>query len=221
MRPRSLWIVLCLALVLAADSKADDKGTKDQPTPTLKFLGKVVRLNGSNKSLTVELTESIIVVDRYQAGRILYWEQRLIDAQRDRNPTNRLKRTQEAQNWIVYHQASLYRRHDQHQNVDLQAADDVQVRTLQLPPVFDDKGNPHKRTADELKKLKGPDSKLLGYTAEFVNLKPGQIVEVTLGKVKTSGMDKTSSKDSPGAMKPADDKGTNLKPLVIMLVIAK
>jgi hypothetical protein len=210
-----------VALFLAADSKADDKGTKDQVTPTLKFLGKVLKVNGSNKTLTVELTQSIVVVDRYQAGRLLYWEQRLIDAQRDRNPTNRLKRTQEAQNWIVYHQARLYQRRDQHQNLDLQAVDDVKVRTLQLPPVFDDKGHPRKRTADELKELKGPDAKLLGYTAEFVNLKPGQVVEVTLGNVRTSGMDKTSSKETASDKKPADDKGTNLKPLVIMLVIVQ
>jgi hypothetical protein len=210
-----------VALFLAADSKADDKGTKDQVTPTLKFLAKVVKVNGSNKSLTVQLTESIVVVDRYQASRLIYWEQRLIDAQRDKNAASRLKRTQEAQKWIVYHQARLYQRRDQHQNVDLQTVDDVKVRTLQLPPAYDDKGKLRKRTEDELKELKGPDSKLLGYTADFTKLKPGQVVEVTLGKVRTSGMDKTSSKESAADKKPADDKGTNLKPLVVMLVIVQ
>jgi hypothetical protein len=216
-------VVLFLAApALAADAKTDDtKATKDKVTPTAKFLAKLLKANSSDKTLTVQLTQSVVVADRYQAGRILYWQARLLDAQRDRNPKNRLKRTAEAENWIVYHQARLYRRLDQHQNLDLQAVDDVQVRVLQLPPVHDEKGKPKKPTADELKELKGPDPKAPGYIANFGNLKPGQIVEITIGKGKVGGKSPGALSSAASDKKPVDEKVMNLRPLVIQVVIVQ
>ena len=68
-------------------------------------------------------------------------------------------------------------------SVTLDIAGDAKVRTLKLPLAFDDKGNPRKYTAQELKDLKGPDN-LPGYTADFTDLKVGEIVRVSVAKRK-------------------------------------
>ncbi len=69
-------------------------------------------------------------------------------------------------------------------DIEVQATDDVKVRLLTPPVEFDDKGRPKKYTSKELAKLRGPDHSLPGYTAEFDNLKPGQVVKVYLAKKK-------------------------------------
>jgi len=60
---------------------------------------------------------------------------------------------------------------------------DAKVRQLKLPLAFDDKGNPRKYTPEELRDLKGTEG-LPGYTADFTDLKPGQIVRVSKSKRK-------------------------------------
>jgi hypothetical protein len=77
-----------------------------------------------------------------------------------------------------------------HDRVDIQLDDEVQVRTLNLPPVYDDKGNPRQYTWAERQKLKGK-SRELGYLSEYDNLKKGQIVNVSLGQ-------KASDSKKPG-----------------------
>ncbi len=69
-------------------------------------------------------------------------------------------------------------------NLDLKAADDLKVRLLKPPPVFDNRGKPRAYTTKELKELRGPDPKQPGYTGEFANLKSGQTVLVTLAQRK-------------------------------------
>jgi hypothetical protein len=73
-----------------------------------------------------------------------------------------------------------------HRDLELVADDDVKVRSLKVPPQFDDKGKPRKPTAEELKALKGPDRKLPGYTLDYADLKPGQIVRLSLSRRKTA-----------------------------------
>src|SRR5580692_1107206 len=55
------------------------------------------------------------------------------------------------------------------------------VRTFDLPPNYDEKGNPKKYTKAELQKLKGDDpaeKKLPGYKSDFSELKVGDYVQV-------------------------------------------
>ncbi len=73
------------------------------------------------------------------------------------------------------------------QKIDLQVAEDVKVRTQQPPIALDDKGNPKKYSAAELKELRGPGN-LPGYTADFSDLRAGQIVEVYLARKRKNGM---------------------------------
>jgi hypothetical protein len=58
--------------------------------------------------------------------------------------------------------------------------DDVKIRTMTLPVVYDEKGKPRKHTAKELKELKGKGN-LPGYTAGWDDLKVNDLVSVTLG----------------------------------------
>jgi hypothetical protein len=225
----SLPALLFLAApALAADDKPADAepkpAPKDKPVATAKFLAKVLSTNTSNKTLKVELDEPIITINRGHANSIVYWQRRLVDATRDKNPKNRIKRVAEAQNHIAYHEARLYERHDRLHQVDVQSAENVSVRTLSLPPVTDDKGKPRKYTAEELKQLKG-DSKETGYSAAFADIHAGQIIEVTIGKPgKTKpaaaageeSLDPAKNKDKPPAAKPGDNK-----PLAIRLVIVR
>ena len=83
--------------------------------------------------------------------------------------------------------------------VEVQTADDVKVRILQLPPAFDDKGKPRRYTPKELKQLKGPDPKQPGYTGGFDSLKPGQKVQLTLARSK-------DALKKPPKGKPRDDQ---------------
>jgi hypothetical protein len=94
-------------------------------------------------------------------------------------------------------------------NYTIVVDDDLVVRRLHPLPMFDDKGKPKKPTVEELRKLKGPDPKLKGYQAERADLKPGQIVVVTLAQTKhfaadaTRGIDGKSSESGLGSRKPA------------------
>jgi hypothetical protein len=82
---------------------------------------------------------------------------------------------------------------------DLPVADDVKVRLPSPPPATDEKGNPKRYTAKELKALKGPGNEW-GYSADFDSLKPGQTVRFYLKWPK------------PSAKQPARPAGTKKEP---------
>lgn len=73
------------------------------------------------------------------------------------------------------------------QEMELEAADDVKVRIEVLPIKVDEDGKKIKRTAEEMKELKGKEG-LWGYAGTMENLQPGRIVRVYRSKVK--GADK-------------------------------
>jgi hypothetical protein len=230
--PIRLSFLLALFLVvpvLAADDdetkpKDENKPKKGKQTPTLKFLAKLVKVNKSSKILTVELHQPIVVANNHHIRNVAHWQRKLVEAGRVKKPQDRAKRIAEAQNHIAFHEARSFQVKDKHQNVDLQAVEDLQVRTMVLPPAYDDKGNPRKHTADELKELKGPNKDLPGYTADFSDLKGNLIVEITIGQPKNTGPKGPSSSSSasktddkePGPEKPADSR-----PKVVMVVIAQ
>jgi hypothetical protein len=100
--------------------------------------------------------------------------------------------------------------------VEMQANDDIKVRMLNPPVDFDLKGKPRKYTSKELKELKGVDTKLPGYTADFDGIKPGQIVDVYLpGKAKPLAKPPPGKVLDPEEPKPVD------KPEVLMVVIVQ
>jgi hypothetical protein len=92
------------------------------------------------------------------------------------------------------------------QEAEFEAAEDIKVRIEVLPPKVDDDGKKVKRTAEEIKELKGKGD-LWGYTGAMENLQPGRVVRIYLSKVR--GGDK---EDPPVltmvqvAKMPGDDK---------------
>ena len=65
------------------------------------------------------------------------------------------------------------------------------------------KGNPTTPSKAELKKLKGPDPTLPGYTAEFEQVHVGQYVQVYLPKPKAA---KSTAKRDDGDVEPTGPK---------------
>lgn len=72
---------------------------------------------------------------------------------------------------------------------EFEAADDVKVRLAQPPQKYDEKGNPLRYTASELRRMRDP----LGYFADFDAVKSGQTVRLGLVKPKPA----TKAKDAP------------------------
>lgn len=94
-------------------------------------------------------------------------------------------------------------------DVDLILADDVKVRIGTPPLEFDDKGAIKKYSPEELKSLKGGDTKTWGYASDTNALKTGDVVRVIVARKKTTG---AKSKDAP-----AEDN----QPVVRLIYILK
>jgi hypothetical protein len=72
-----------------------------------------------------------------------------------------------------------------HQMLEVSLAEDVLIRYKKAPTQYDANGKPVTPTQAQLKDLKG-DPALPGYRAEFDDLKPGQLLEIRLGRPKKS-----------------------------------
>jgi hypothetical protein len=72
-------------------------------------------------------------------------------------------------------------------NIEMQAGQTLVVRTLELPFVYDEKGNPKEYTPEEIRKMKGSNPSLPGYEATPESLRAGQIVQVALAPAKGTG----------------------------------
>lgn len=95
------------------------------------------------------------------------------------------------------------------EDITLVPTDDLKVRVLTPPVVFDDKGRPKRYSAKELKELKG-EGNLPGYTADLESLHPNQTVLLYLMRKK-----KPAKKEGALEKDGLDDD----KPLVRMIVI--
>ncbi|MBV9123412.1 MAG: hypothetical protein JO112_08655 [Planctomycetes bacterium] len=93
----------------------------------------------------------------------------------------------------------------EHIDFDLPARAEVKVRTLDLPPKYDDKGNPSNYTPQELKDRKGSNPKLPGYESLWDNLQPGQMVRIYVAKPKKKPAAKEEDKEKKDS-NPGEDK---------------
>lgn len=64
--------------------------------------------------------------------------------------------------------------------VDFHAGEEIKVRFLNLPLEFDDKGKPKKYSNEEIKALRGKDTKIPGFEGSLDSLKVGMLVKVVL-----------------------------------------
>lgn len=165
-------------------SKSASKAKKEKfeyATPPL--LGKITKLKDSNRTFTLELKGGQRDPQRVAANDYHY-AARMLEISQERNPQSR-------QRQVVELQFDMQRRRNDEivtrtQHVDFTAEENVKVRVKDPPPEYDDKGNLKKPTKADLKKLKGPDATLPGYTAEFENVHVGQYVQVYLPKPKAA-----------------------------------
>jgi hypothetical protein len=193
MRSSFRWLGLFgLFLILLPAVAADDNDTTTKPEANSKkqtdkliksgksFIGRLVKVDADKRIVTVEVTYKSPKQDPHTVQHLANLQRQLIDAQRHRNPVERAAQTSRIQLEIEKASLNLYK--DQKQKIELDAPDDMKVRTMLLPIEFDDKGKPRRLTEKEKRELKGPDPSLPGYTAEFDSLKPDQTVEVYLAK---------------------------------------
>lgn len=113
------------------------------------------------------------------------------------------------------------------EDVELQALDDVVVRTLRPREEFDEKGKIKKLTKAELKELKGPDPKMPGYKAEFGDVSTDQVVQVTLVKKRGAPAPKpvlkpkAKGKKDGDADAAADLLADNLPQISMIMIVAE
>jgi hypothetical protein len=173
----ALFLILLPALAADDSSEATTKKQVDKLTKSGKsFIGKLVKIDADKRILTVE--GKVPKQDPQTAQHLANLQRQLIDAQRHRNPLDRVTQSNRIQLEIEKATANLYK----DQKIELDAPEEMKVRTMLLPVEFDDKGKPRRLTEKEKRELKGPDSSLPGYTADFDSLKPDETVEVYLAK---------------------------------------
>lgn len=200
MRYRAFWTgVLSLGVLLPALA-ADDDGAKktDAKPPSEKLVklgevvGRLTRVEGSQKYITVQVSTPVVVPTLGGGG-------------------GRYGRP-----------AISFRVQQVSRDIELSAHDDLKVRVLYPPAEFDEKGRPKRYTSAELKELKGPDPKLPGYMADFDSLKPEQVVRVTvMGKKPTmpqkAGARLKTAKDKD--VDPEEGAAEEERPFATMIVI--
>ena len=178
------------------------------------FVGKLAKIDSDKRLLTVEVPYKAAKQDAQAVQNLYNLQRQMVEAQLQRNPAERLKQVSRIQMDIDKATANLYK--DQPLKIELDAPDNMKVRTMILPVEFDDKGKPRKPTDKEKKELKGPDPTLPGYTADWDSLKADQTVEVRLAKKPSKPKDKDQDKDKH---KKDEDKTEITRPEVAMLVI--
>ncbi len=207
----ALPLALALPAVAADKDKAKDKKNDDQPATKQEYnqleqagevSGKLAEVGDGGKTFTLRLEHQALEPNGNgnrgnRAAQNLYREQQQI--MRTTNPVQRMMEMQRLAAQMERQQAqaarSAYRVITEHKDFDLQAAADAKVRFQDLPARFDEEGKPKQYTAEERKELKGPDPNLVGYKADFSDLKVGQVVKVVLGHPKQG--DKEADKDQP------------------------
>jgi hypothetical protein len=227
MRRILAWTGFLLALVLAgpapAQNKAPEKATPQEYSALTQagtVTGRVKSLNGTDKSLTLELDVPAPQANRGAATEQARQQEHIAQAEADilrtRDPVQRAQKAARLQAELQRDQVHDAERaaHPQmmHKDYDLDAANDVKVRRQDPPVQYDDKGNVKKYTSKELSELKG-DSKLPGYAADWTDLKVGQTIKISVVAPK---------KDKDAKDKDAKDKDkADTTPKVSQVMIVK
>jgi hypothetical protein len=234
MRRHLRWTGLVLVLVLAgfaraADKKNADRGDRasDQDYSALAQLtevtGKLVNVNSSDKSFTLQIdlthlqpkgNQNPVRQESHASRRQEHFLRQEQEILRTKDPVQRAEKMRRLAAEMEREQQQAARQNNavhtttEHKGFDLDAVADAQVRRQDPPVQYDEKGNVKKYTDKELKELKGPDTKLTGYAADWTDLKVGQMVKITL----TKAQDKKDNKDK--------DK-TDTKPRASQVLIVK
>ena len=244
-------LALVLALPAQAQTKNKQKGQKpgqaleaEKVLPPGNVSGRLTSLSGSLLTLRVEYATlewkpnaraTLNSADRQnqqlinQLNRLAQLQNQAMNARSPKqyngimrqinNLANQIQRTASKTQQVPYRAVKKA------VNINIEMSPDVKIRTKFLPFAYDDMGDPKKYTKEELKELKGPNPKEVGYKAELDALKVGQDIQVRLVKVKekapvSPGDEKETSadkKDKPVDKKDAADKEPKAKPKTRLL----
>jgi hypothetical protein len=222
MRRNLPWLALMIlfAALSAAIAADNDSDTATKPDAQAKrnqeklirsrtsFFGKLTKLDPDKHILTVEVTYKSLKPDPHTVQHLANLQLQLVQAQRNGNPVDRLVQMNRIQLEVEKAQLNLYK--DQKQKIELDAPDNMKVRTMLLPLEVDEKGRPRRLTEKEKRELKGPDPRLPGYSADFDSLKADQTVEIYLVKQPKS---KAKERDKEA------DNAESSRPKIAMIVI--
>ncbi len=195
----------------AGAQKKDKDKDKDKDVTTEKMIkagvlvGRVTAVYEDRRTIRMQVT---VQLARLNPGSLQSLQQAQLDLARARarGDANGMMSAQRA---MLQAQAGLYSIENHPREVELQATDEVVVRTARPRGEFDEKGKLKKLTAKQLKELKGPDPKVPGYKAEFGDLATEQIVQVSLVKKKQTGpapKPKPLAKKTKGKKKEDDEE---------------
>jgi hypothetical protein len=212
------WAGLLLVFVvpaLAADKNETPATPSDysQLATLTDLTGKLNSFDSTAKTITLEVDYQILqpnpkVNNGSNANQMNHLLQKQQQIMRQKNPIQRAIQMQhlmaQAQALQGKMAANAFIAVTEHKDFDIQGGDDAKVRLQDLPVRLDEKGNPKPYTADEKKDLKGTDTKLPGYNADWTDLKIGQIVKVTLSKHHDDAKDAKDKDDNDN--KDAKDK---------------
>jgi hypothetical protein len=206
-------VVLLVGGVLAGQVRGANPTNSEKKVKAGQVTGIVKSVSASDKSIRVEVAYTYKTVNPGAVNSLLRAKQQLARAIASRNPRAILS----AQRSQLQAQRSMYKVTTKKEEVTFEATDDVKVRALKPPEQFDDKGNLKKLTREELRKLKGPNPRLPGYTADYDSLMENQVVTVYLVKKKGRPPIKGKTKDKDALLEILAD----YSPKVSMIVIVR
>lgn len=176
-----------IILPALADDKDKDKDKPDTPTPEKPTTTPTTKTPAPPAEKWTTVWETIGTVNKVNAGSIsLKVEDQAANQQQAMQRLQQLLRSRSRSRGRISMPANTGNAAPKTKDVDLILADDVKVRIGDPPIEFDDKGNLKKYSSEELKNLKGGE-KTWGFAADTSQLKPGEIVRVTVARKKSSG----------------------------------
>jgi hypothetical protein len=208
-----------------ADNGKDSKEKKEKLTWGAELVGRVEVAGTSQREFTLHVTQKIMEPD--YGAQVQYAQQRLQLAQQQaRMATARTLQERNSATLQYYQiamqmsqtQQRLYRPRDHHYDLKLRFAENKKVRLSQPPLDYDDKGNPKKYTAKELRDFQGKEG-LPGHTAEMDALKSGQIVKVYLKRYAPAY---TPAKGKAAKKKDEDEEDADMsRPEAVMILVLR
>jgi len=200
-----------------AEEKKEKKKEEEKVEYGQKITTKILSMRPeSNHEFTVEMQE----IDPQRVYQFNQWKtQRMIQIAQQTNPISRQQQMLQFQIEMQRKSATdVYKM----KPVDVQAVENVKVRSL-LPPIeYDDQGNLKKWTQKQLAALRA-HSKLPGFPTELDNLKVGQTVELYLAKAAppTKGSTPPPAPKKKAAAEDDDIPAPMPRPEVVMIVIVQ
>jgi hypothetical protein len=213
-----------------AKKEKDDDKKADKLEYSTAFVGKLTQMSGnSQKDFTVQIEIKYLQPNVQAQNNLLRQQAEIARLQAQirltPNPYQRQQLTvQLLQKVQQLNQQKLYDVKTVQKNIELRAADEVKVRTLQPPVDYDDKGNLKKYTQKELNELRGPNKNLPGYTGEFESLRQGQIVKIYLSKKDANFAKNVKKKGGKKKKQDEEDADEDLdvsKPEAVMIVVMR